>query len=262
VALHAEAFDFVVPSHAVVSIPVPVRIGDPGKFNFTYPVTTNMTRPFFFHVIGISTNPRGQFTNEDGTPITGLRFNPRYRTAKIFIENIGSIPLNIPRLRSHEPLFEVQSDCLSILEGESCAITFTVHLRAISQAVESFKWLPEGLDIKPGLTIVIDVGEDWLAKMTRTRQRKKRVAVFALCGFLSVTVCGPMYGAVRVVNDARRRRNALKKFIVRSPPLPKMSMATQTVTKPPTTPGKWTRARLVFPEVSAVCLAEMTSMLH
>jgi hypothetical protein len=132
IAFHGEAFDIVIQPHHSLSVDIPIEIGEPGYFNFSYPITTNLTAPFFLKVTGKSVLPRVRLRNAEGMTVTELQFTNNVWSSVVFLSNDGMATLNLSKFDFTEKLFNLRSNCSQFLEPQtSCALNFSVNLRDI-----------------------------------------------------------------------------------------------------------------------------------
>jgi hypothetical protein len=263
IAFHGESFDTICPPNRTIFVAVPLRVGDLGHFNYSSPVTTNATRPFFLHITGKAVAPRVRLRDAQGISVTELRFGSQVTCASVWLSNDGKASIAIAPLNFTGPLFALHSDCPGVLTSRTaCRLNFSVDIRAVTHAVESYDWRLEEEGMHLVLVLTVDAGEKEMIRIAKQRAARRAAIICVLCSGIVWQIGVFVRGRIATVVDARRRGRALRKAIDRLSGIARRSIGTEVVFEPKRFVGVWIVVADTKAVVSEETLAEMTALIN
>jgi hypothetical protein len=239
-----------------------LQIGELGNFNFSYPVTTNVTPPFYLRVTGKAVAPRVRVRNTERKTVTELRFANGIWSSLVFLSNDGSAAIDIGNLNFADRIFKLEADCPpSLAPHTACPLAFSVNPRGATKPVEKMDWRIDAHGLTAVIVLTVVVGVDGMARIDKARAARKAAAVGALCGGVTLPICPFLWRTVATARGARKRGRLLRRAIERLSVSTRNSIGTEVVFRTHRVVGTWGHAQGVRPEVTAEVLGEMTLLL-
>jgi hypothetical protein len=116
IVLHSQYFDGVANAHSRSIFHVPVSLTEPGKFEVIFPVTTNLTAPFYVFLRGVAVTPRIGFLDATGNILKAAMMDPDTLETIIFLRNYGRTAVNMSEPELSSPKFKFKTNCTRVLE--------------------------------------------------------------------------------------------------------------------------------------------------
>jgi hypothetical protein len=261
-AFHGATFDVVLRPHDWTTIRVPIRVGDPGPFNLSYPITTNLTAPFIVYVTGTATSQRAQLRNLNGEQVSELRFTGTVRESIVYLTNVGDSNLTVDNLSFNGGVFRMTSACAeTVWPGKDCELVFSVDFDRVQQPIESFEWTLPGLGEGNVIRLVAEPGKDFhrVSHIKVPRPSKRIVSV--VWGTLALSFFRPFWRRFRTAMDARRRKNALKRAVDTLSDRRLKPIGTQARFEPMKLAGTWVSGPHSIPLVTDASFAAMSAII-
>ena len=143
IGFHGETFDAAIGPHETAVLEFPYTVGGPGRFSYLYPISTNLTAPFFCNISGTVVKPRVKFMNSAGSRLKNAVFvleaPPSGGSWKrqFFLKNFGKSPVSVGPFSSSSELLSIETDCEETLYGQfSCAVNISVLAKFLKDPFE------------------------------------------------------------------------------------------------------------------------------
>jgi hypothetical protein len=170
IVLHSEYFETVAQPGAIVTIELDLGVAGPGKFEVSFPVTTNLTAPFYVHLRGMVVLPMVGFVDERGNTLAGLTLGPRGLQAVVFLKNLGRAGVNLSELHFTSPKFRLKTNCTRFLEPKhSCRVSVEAVTAMLESAAETDSLSVMAHHTMFVIPVATNISEATLAKMKMKR---------------------------------------------------------------------------------------------
>jgi hypothetical protein len=262
IAFYGETFEAVSPPNSTINVLIPFNVGEIGKVNFTYPVATNVTPPFYIQVIGEVVHPRPIIRDEDGNQISALLLDNGRRSATVFLENAGKTDLTIHNLDFTTSVFRLNSQCPGVLEpGEDCELHFSSNLNQLTRTPESYRWSFEVENVELRLELTVEITAEEMEWIKNTRAAKMVAVVAILCGSIAFPICRLLWKSCALARNHRKRTEALKRAIKRLSLSAFSSVGIEVIFPREKGVGTWVLLKDYKPAVTLEALAQMTALI-
>ena len=213
VGFHGDTFDAAIGPHESGVLEIPYTVGGIGRFSYLYPISTNLTAPFFCNISGIVVKPRVKFVNNAGSRLKNAAFvldAPSFDgkwTRRFFLENLGRADVDISPFSVSSDLLAIETNCTDVLrKQESCVLNVSVVAKALREPFEeaNITVLAQGIPTVLGVTV------------TQTVSMLRMMAMKKVCELSVLFLLAFGLHIVDMVNAVRKQLRTKRDFRVRA----------------------------------------------
>jgi hypothetical protein len=263
VVFHSQYFHTVARPHEMAVMQVQFAVAELGTFELSFPVTTNITAPFWVHLRGIAAPPQVRFLDDNGNTLKSVVLQSESLRTVIFLKNTGRTGVSLSELQVSPPKFKLKTNCSRFLERRHlCFIAIEAVRGMIETVSETATLTVEAHTAEFAIGVSAQLGEDSLKKLKMKRwilRWMARVFLFSPIIEFMVWFLRLIFGCYRV-----RKRNGGRPRVVRELTVPSMIDVELQVTLGKVngqSSGIWVSTQHVRAPVTKESLAEMEALI-
>jgi hypothetical protein len=261
VAFHGSSFDAVAGPGETISVPIRFAGTDLGCFTYYYPITTNITAPFYLNISGVVVLPKLRYVDAAGTVVKELWFGNGIWVCDVYLVNRGRTGVFLD-FAAPRKVFRVRTNCSDSLDiSELCQLRFAVQFDDLENESEVHFFLVKSAGVTSELKLIIELTKDGMKKLMRRRLVNYIGNYIILSVFTIGRILRSLFRWIRRRNDRRWRLRRIPKAIEKRSVARRLSTGTEVIFTQERTGGVWVPAAEIKHEVSGEALTGMATLI-
>jgi hypothetical protein len=160
VAFHGLTFDAVAGPGETISVPIRFAVARLGEFAYLYPITTNITAPFYLNISGVVVLPKLRFVDPLGQEIQHVKFRDGNWTHSVYLVNRGKTGVSLSQTLTATKAMHMASNCSDFLElRETCELHFSVQLGFVVNDTELYTFAVKSAGVVSSLMLDVELSK-------------------------------------------------------------------------------------------------------